>query len=60
VERVFKVYGSFEEAERDNREQYKAMTPEQRLDILTELMRMAYGVPSRLERVHRFVERQQR
>ncbi|MEX2243754.1 MAG: hypothetical protein WD716_07910 [Fimbriimonadaceae bacterium] len=60
MELVFKVYGSFEEAERDNKDQYRAMTPEQRLDILAELMRMAYGNPSRLERVHRFVERPRR
>lgn len=57
MERVFKIYSSFEDANRDDKSQYQAMTPERRLAILAELMRMAYGHPSRLERVYTIIKR---
>jgi hypothetical protein len=56
VERVAKVFRSFEEADEADDEYYANLTPEERLDILLELVerhRSALGeAASRLERVH--------
>lgn len=42
---------SFEEAEREEREMYLAMTPQQRLDLQAQLIMMFYGPnPPKLER----------
>lgn len=42
---------SLEEADRADREYYRSLTPNERLAIVAELMRMYYGPPRRLERV---------
>lgn len=45
------VATSFEEADRLDLEYWMAMTPEERLDLVEKLRRVAHGVPGRLERV---------
>lgn len=64
MERVAQIFGSFEEAEEADDQFYAHLTPEERLDILLELVarqRSALGeVANRLERVHRIVELSQR
>ncbi len=61
MKKAFSVYTSFEESERADRDYYRSLTPEQRLDILLELVdRWRQGLPNesanRLERVYRVVE----
>jgi hypothetical protein len=64
VERVGQMFGSFEDAETADDQFYADLTPEERLDILLELVdqhRSALGeAASRLERVHRIIELSQR
>jgi hypothetical protein len=43
VEKEFKVFHSFEESERAQREYYRSLTPMQRLEILFELTNRYYG-----------------
>ena len=60
MERVVQIFGSFEEAEKADDQFYADLTPEERLDILLELVerqRSTLGeAASRFERVHRIVE----
>ena len=60
MERVAQVFRSFEEAERADDEYYASLTPEQRLDVLLEMIeryRSSLGeAAERFERVHRIVE----
>jgi hypothetical protein len=60
MERVAQMFGSFEDAEMADDRFYADLKPEERLDILLELIerhRSALGeTASRLERVHRIVE----
>lgn len=55
--RQVQIFSSFEEAEETQRLQDEALSPEERLRTVFELSVLAYGPPSRLERVHRVVER---
>ncbi|HUP60811.1 MAG TPA: hypothetical protein VNA69_10375 [Thermoanaerobaculia bacterium] len=62
MERVVQIFRSFEDAEQADDQFYADLTPEERLDILLELVerhRRALGeAASRFERVHRVVELQ--
>jgi len=64
VERVVQIFGSFEDAELADEQFYADLTPEERLNILLELVeqrRSALGeTASRFERVHRIAELSQR
>lgn len=58
MDKVVKKFTSFEEAEEADRQYYRALTPEQRLDILGELIYKANGETfPRLERVYRVIKR---
>ena len=58
MEREIRVFKSHAEAEAADREYYRSLTPEQRLDILLELIeRGGGGTQSRCERVYRIVKR---
>ncbi len=58
---VGKKYTSFAEAEQEDREFYATLTPNERLQILLELVRRYQGdPPPRLERVYKVVKREQR
>lgn len=50
-----KIFRSFEEAEQADREFYRSLTGQQRLDILLQLIAQ-HGSPKRLERVFRIVK----
>jgi len=58
MEKVGKKYRSFAEAEQAEKEYYQSLTPEERLDILLDLIKQ--GTPDeafqRLERVYRIVK----
>jgi hypothetical protein len=60
MDRVAQVFDSFEEAERADDEYYASLTPEERVDILLEMIeryRSSLGeAAERFERVHRIVE----
>ena len=60
MERVARLFGSFEDADRADDEFYGCLTPEARLDMLLELIeqhRRALGeAASGFARVHRFTE----
>ena len=60
MDRVVRVFRSFEDADEADDEFYADLTPNERVDILLELVerhRSALGeVATRLERVHRFIE----
>jgi hypothetical protein len=63
VEKTARVFRSFEEAERADREFYRSLTPPERLDILLDLVREnrpADETERRLERVYRIVELERR
>ena len=64
MERVAQSFRSFEDADRADDQFYANLTPEERLDILLELVerhRSALGeAASRFERVHRITELSQR
>ena len=51
-----RIFDSFKEADKDDIEQYRKMTPKERVDALWHLMTLYYGIPPRLERVHSFTE----
>ena len=57
MEPVARVFSSHEEAEQAEIEYYRALTPEQRIEIMLELLEMVWpegdGTPPRLERVYR-------
>jgi hypothetical protein len=60
VERVVQIFDSFEEAEQADRAYYRSLSPQQRLEILFELISRYRGSDSadqqRLARVHRVIE----
>ena len=58
MEKVVRKFSSFEEAERADREEYRRMTPQERIDILLALIAQGRpgGADERLERVYRVVE----
>ena len=61
MEKVVKVFRSFEESDRADREYYRNLTPHQRLEILWELNRGwptdgNEDAPERLERVCRIIK----
>jgi uncharacterized protein YdeI (YjbR/CyaY-like superfamily) len=51
MEKTVSKFRSFEEAEKADREFYKKLTPQERLDILLELL--SHGTKQRLERIYR-------
>ena len=51
IKRIATIYNSFEVAEETQRLQDEALTREQRLQTVYELSVLAYGPPSRLQRV---------
>lgn len=57
IQRIATVFSSYTEAEAAQQAQDEALTPEERLRTTYELSVLAYGPPSRLERVYRVVER---
>lgn len=58
VEKVVRKFRSFKEAEQADVDFYSSLTGEQRLDILLDLIRQAYGdeVEQGLKRVYRIVK----
>ena len=60
IERIVRKFSSHEEAERAEREYYKSLSPEQRVEILLELMNRARDLndpaSQRLEGVYRIVK----
>ena len=58
MEKVVAKFRSFEEAEKADREFYKKLTPQERLDILLELL--SHGSEQRLERIYRVTKFSQR
>ena len=54
-----RVFRSFQEAEDADRAFYRSLTPEQRLDILLQLIAQ-HGPVQRLERVYKIVKLEQR
>ena len=60
IQRVARVFSSFEEAEASDREFYRSLTPQQRIEIQLELIRryrQAHGISERLERVAGVIRR---
>ena len=64
MERRVKVFSSFEEEEKATREYYLSLTPQQRLDILFELIERSRDpndeASQRFERVYRVVQLSQK
>jgi hypothetical protein len=60
VRKTAAKFSSFEEADRADREQYRAMTPQQRLELLSRLRALQHGfgdaTAPRLERVLRIIK----
>jgi len=60
MEKVLKVFSSFEEAERADEEYYASLSPQQRVDLLLDLIaayRESLGeAGQKFERVYRVVE----
>lgn len=59
MEKVVRVFASFEEADRADDEYFRKLSPQQRLDIFLELLwrgRTHDEAGERLERVYRIVE----
>jgi hypothetical protein len=60
MEKVLKVFRSFEEADQSDDEYYASLTPQERVDILLDMIaayRESLGETSeRLERVYRVIE----
>jgi hypothetical protein len=61
VEKVARIFGSFAEADKADRESYQSFTPEQRLEMLCDLIASAYPdeIKQRLERVYRVIKLQE-
>jgi hypothetical protein len=57
VEKVIRVFKSFEEAEEADREYYRSLTPKQRLDILFTLIERWGAFGQRSKRTRRVVQR---
>ena len=59
MEKVVRIFRSFEEADEADREYFERLTPQQRLDIFLELLwrgRSGDEADERLERVYRIVK----
>jgi hypothetical protein len=59
MERVAKIFRSFQDADEAETAYYRALTPPERIDILLELVRRGQSrdeTECRLERVYRIVE----
>jgi hypothetical protein len=61
VEKVARIFRSFAEADQADVEYYRSLTPEQRLEILFELVKSqkSDGPEQRLERVCRIIKLQE-
>ncbi|HZM03151.1 MAG TPA: hypothetical protein VFC44_09015 [Candidatus Saccharimonadales bacterium] len=61
MEKVIRTFKSFEEADKADAEFYRALTPEQRLDILGELIARVYPDAHKqgIERVCRIIKLQE-
>ena len=61
VEKVARIFSSFAEADKADRESYQSFTPEQRLEMLCDLIASAYPdeIKQRLERVCRIIKLQE-
>jgi hypothetical protein len=61
VEKVIRIFRSFAEADKADFEYYQSLTPEQRLDILGELISLAQPdeTKQRLKRVCRVIKLQE-
>jgi hypothetical protein len=61
VEKVVRIFNSFAEADKADRESYQPFTPEQRLEMLCDLIASAYPdeIKQRLERVCRVIKLQE-
>ena len=61
MDKVFRKFKSFEEAEEADRQYYLSLTPKERLEILGEIIWRANGETfPRLERVYRIIKRPRR
>jgi hypothetical protein len=61
MEKCVRKFSSHAEAEAADRDYYLSLTPEQRMDMLLELVARLQGdAPKRLERVYRVVKREAR
>ena len=54
MQKTVAKFSTFEEAEKADREFYKNLTPQERLDLLLELL--PHGPEQRLERVYRITK----
>ena len=61
MEKVVRIFHSFAEAEKSDREDYRALTPERRLEIVFELVaaQHPHATEQRLERVCRIIKLQE-
>ena len=61
MEKVARIFHSFADADRADREYYQSLTPEQRLEILFELVAQAHPneIKQRSERVYRIIKLQE-
>ena len=61
MEKVARKFRSFAEAEKADRESYLSLTPEQRLDILGELIARVHpnSVEEKIERISRTIKLQE-
>jgi hypothetical protein len=61
MEKAGRVFHSFAEAEKADEEYYRSLTPEQRLDLLFDLVKTQQRdeVEPRLERVYRIIKLQE-
>jgi uncharacterized protein YdeI (YjbR/CyaY-like superfamily) len=61
MEKVVRIFRSFAEAEKADREDYRSLTPERRLEILFELVaaQHPHATEQRLERVCRIIKLQE-
>ena len=61
MEEIVRKFSSFAEAEAADRAFWRSLTPEERMDIFSELQRRYQGdPPPRLERVYRVIKRGER
>lgn len=56
MEKVIQFFDTFEEADKADKEYYRTLTPEERIEIGLELMKPYYEAHPRLERIYRTFE----
>jgi hypothetical protein len=58
VEREYRIFSSFQESDRADREYYRSLSPAERMDILLELVKQWQGneAAEGFERVYRIVK----